>query len=97
MNDVCPNCKGTANLKIHWYKPKRNSKTIIYRCPKPQTQVDVCEQSGRRFLRLWEQARQQLLEGGQVDSKLLGRYRDARAAFLVARGALNEEYSKHAI
>jgi hypothetical protein len=97
MTDVCPNCKGTANLIIHWYKPNRKSDRIIYRCRELRTQSDVCEQARRRFLKLWDQTGKQLREKGKVDSELLRRYRDAKAALLVASGALDEEYSKHAI
>lgn len=116
MNDACPNCHGRSNLKVHWYRPKRSSKAVVYRCrnyrthkpPKPKKvrtegrkaqeykdQLDAYRQTKHRLLQLWEVIRRQHPPPKQVPAGLWKAYRAARAAYSLALGALNEEFSKH--
>lgn len=96
MNKACPNCNGTYSGPIHWYEVRPNSREIVYRCNTAVTQEEVAVQAKRRFMKLWGQVRQQYLTSETCPTHLLAAYKDARASFMVAHGALNEQFSKYA-
>lgn len=102
MQSICRNCQGAYSGPIHWYKVRPNSREIIYRCRKVGensiglTQEEVVVQARKRFLKLWAQVRQKHLQNETCPEQLYAAYQDARAAMLVAQGAMNEEFSKYA-
>lgn len=59
------------------------------------TQEERCKEAKAQFLQLHERARRKLRENGVCPEGLWMKYQSARAAFLIAQGALDEEFSIH--
>lgn len=57
------------------------------------TQEERCKEAKAQFLQLHERVRRKLRESGICPEGLWMKYQSARAAFLIAQGALDEEFS----
>lgn len=59
------------------------------------TQEERCTEARAHFLQAHKRVRLRLLDYGPCPAELWTRYEFARAAFLVAQGASEEEFSKY--